>query len=701
MASAVDYQKRGKIALLTITSPPVNALGIAVRSGLADGVAKGLADGGVSAFVITGDGRAFCAGADIREFGKPLKSPDLGDVNAAIEGSAKPVVAALNGLALGGGLELAMACHRRVGAPGALCGQPEVKLGLVPGAGGTQRLPRLAGVEAALDMIVFGDPVPADRALELGILDEIIENDFVAGAIAVAEKVVEGAVAAKPTPERTGKIDAAKGNRAPFDETRSLVAKRRRGYTAPVRAIECIEAALDLPFAGGLAREREVFMECMGTDESKSMRHVFAAERGVRAIPDVPKDTPAAKVASAAVIGAGTMGGGIAMNFANAGIPVRLIDVSTEAVDKGLRIITKNYAATVVKRRLSQSDMDARMSLITGAADVGAASDADFVIEAVFEDMDIKKEMFRTLDATCKDSAILATNTSTLDIDEIAVQTKRPESVIGTHFFSPANVMPLLEIVRGAGTSKETIATAMKLAPALGKVGVLVGVCAGFVGNRMLHGYQREANFLIEEGAWPHQVDKVLTDFGFAMGPFAVGDLAGLDIGWAVRKHQAATRPKVQRYSPIADRICEMGRFGQKTGGGWYDYEPGSRSPVPNKDIAALIAATSKELGIERREIGEAEILERCIYPLINEGARILDEGIALRPGDIDIIWLNGYGFPPFRGGPMFYGDTVGLGGVLAAVRGYAKAHGDLWAPAPLLERLAGEGKGFADWAAG
>ena len=698
MASAVDYEKRGAVALLTITNPPVNALGIGVRSGLAEGLAKGLADDAVKAFVVTGEGRAFCAGADIREFGKPLKSPDLGEVNAVLEGSAKPVVAALNGLALGGGLELAMACHYRVGSGAALCGQPEVKLGLVPGAGGTQRLPRLAGVEAALEMIVFGDPVPAAAAFELGILDEFVAGDVVAAAIAVAEKIAAGDLEAKPTPQRTAKMDADK---APFEEIAARVAKRRRGYSAPVRAIECVQAALDLPFDEGLAREREVFMECMATDESKSMRHVFAAERAVRVIPDVPKDTPAAKVASAAIIGAGTMGGGIAMNFANAGIPVRLIDVSQEAVDKGLATIKKNYASTVAKGRLPQDDMDTRMGLIEGAVGLDATADADFVIEAVFEEMKLKKEIFRTLDGICKDGAVLATNTSTLDIDEIAAETKRPESVIGTHFFSPANVMRLLEIVRGAKTSKETIASAMKLAPVLGKVGVLVGVCDGFVGNRMLHGYQREANFLIEEGALPQQVDKVLTDFGFAMGPFAVGDLAGLDIGWAVRKHQAATRPKDQRYSPIADRICEMGRFGQKTGGGWYDYEPGSRTPITNAEVEALIVATSREMEIERRMIGEQEILERCVYPLINEGARILDEGIALRPGDIDIIWLNGYGFPPFRGGPMFYGDTVGLGDVLAAVQHYASAHGDLWAPSPLLERLAGEGKGFADWSAG
>ena len=701
MAGAVDYEKRGSIAVLTLTSPPVNALGLAVRSCIADGIARGLADDAVAAFVITGGGRVFCAGADIREFNRRLESPDLGEVNAAVEGSAKPVVAALNGLALGGGLELAMACHTRVASPAASCGQPEVKLGLVPGAGGTQRLPRLAGIEAALDMIVFGDPVPADQALALGIVDEIIEDDLVAGAIAVAEKIVAGTIAAPTTPRRNAKLDAAKGDRAPFDEVRARVAKRRRGYSAPLRAIECIEAAVELSFADGLAREREVFLECMATDESKSMRHVFAAERAVRVIPDVPKDTPAAKVTSAAVIGAGTMGGGIAMNFANAGIPVRLVDVSREAVDNGLAIIAKNFAATVAKGRLSQADMDARVALIEGATDVAAASDADFVIEAVFEEMALKKEMFRTLDATCKDGAVLATNTSTLDVDEIAAETRRPESVIGTHFFSPANVMRLLEIVRGAGTSKETIATTMKLAPILGKVGVLVGVCDGFVGNRMLHGYQRQANFLIEEGARPQQVDKVLTDFGFAMGPFAVGDLAGLDVGWRVRKHQAAARPKDQRYSPIADRICEMGRFGQKTGGGWYDYEPGSRTPVANKEIEALIVAASKELGIERREIGDREILERCVYPLINEGVRILEEGIALRPGDIDVIWLNGYGFPPFRGGPMFYGDTVGLGDVLAAVQGYNEVHGALWAPAPLLERLGREGKGFADWAAG
>ena len=696
MSDIVGYEKRGTVALLTIQSPPVNALGAAVRQGISEELARGVGDAEVRSIVLTGSGRMFSAGADIREFGKPMMSPNLVELIDAIEGCAKPVIAAFNGMALGGGLELAMGCHYRVAAPGASLGQPEVKLGLIPGAGGTQRLPRLAGVEAALEMIVKGDPIPAAKAHELGVVDEVIDGDFVAGAIAFAGKQT-GA-----PPRRTRDLDAKVRNVDPsiFEDVKKSIARRARGYSAPYRCIESIENAVKLPADEGLKREREIFAECLASDESKALRYVFSAQRRVADIPDISKDTPVREIKSAALIGAGTMGGGIAMNFANAGIPVKVLETSQEALDRGLDIIKKNYAATVSKGRLTQAKMDACVALITPAGGYEDIADADIVIEAVFEEMNNKKEVFGRLDEVCKPDAILATNTSTLDVDEIAAATARPESVIGTHFFSPANVMRLLEIVRGKKTSKEVVASTVKLAKAIRKVGVVVGVCDGFVGNRMLHGYQRQANFLLEEGALPQQVDRVLYDYGFAMGPFAVGDLAGLDVGWRIRKAQAHTRPGNLRYSAIADKICEMGRFGQKTGAGWYKYEAGKRTPIPDPEIEALIVRESAERGIARRDISGQEILERCVYALVNEGARILEEGIAMRASDIDIIWLNGYGFPAYRGGPMFYADTVGLKSVYDAISKYNDEQGQFWEPAPLLARLAKEGKSFADYAA-
>ena len=696
MSNVVEYVRHGPVALLTIQSPPVNALGAAVRQGIGEGLSRGLDDAEVKVIVLTGSGRMFSAGADIREFGKPMKSPNLVELIDTIEGCAKPVIAALNGMALGGGLELAMGCHYRVAAPAASVGQPEVKLGIIPGAGGTQRLPRLAGVEAALNMIVRGDPVPAAEALKLGIVDELIDGDFVAGVIAFAGKQAGAA------PRRTRDLDDKVRNvgSSVFEDFKKSIARRARGYSAPYRCIESIENAVKLPVDEGFARERAIFAECLASAESKALRHVFSAQRRAADIPDIPKDTPVREIRSAAVIGAGTMGGGIAMNFANAGIPVKLLETSREALDRGLEILRKNYAATVSKGRLTQEKMDACLALITPAGGYDDIAGADIVIEAVFEEMGIKKEVFGKLDKVCKPGAILATNTSTLDVDEIAAATARPESVIGTHFFSPANVMKLLEIVRGKETSKEVVASTVKLAKAIRKVGVVVGVCDGFVGNRMLHGYQRQANFMLEEGALPQQVDKVIHDFGFAMGPFAVGDLAGLDVGWRIRKAQAKTRPSGLRYSAVADKICEMGRFGQKTGAGWYKYEAGKRAPIPDPEIEALIIKESAERGIARRGIGGQEILERCIYALVNEGARILEEGIALRASDIDIIWLNGYGFPPYRGGPMFYADTVGLKNVYDAVSRYNDEQGQFWEPAPLLAQLAKEGKSFADYAA-
>jgi|RhiMethySRZTD1v2_1073278.scaffolds.fasta_scaffold03223_8 3-hydroxyacyl-CoA dehydrogenase len=699
MADLVQYERRGAIGVITVNNPPVNALSQGVRQGLADALAKGIADEGARALVLIGGGRTFIAGADIREFGKPPMPPDLNAVIAQYEGSPKLVVAAIHGTALGGGLEVAFGCHYRCAVAGGQVGFPEVKLGLLPGAGGTQRLPRLTGPEAALPLIVAGDPIPAAKAQALGIIDEIVPGDLLEGACAYAERLVaEG----KPRRKIRDLGDKVRGtNPAVFAEFRKGLERSARGFFAPFRCVDAVEAAATLPFDEGLTRERELFAQCMQSTQSKAQIHVFFSEREVGKIPDVPKETPVKAIASAAVIGAGTMGGGIAMNFANAGIPVRVLEMNPDALDKGLAVVRKNYAATVEKGRLSQKDMDARMALIQGTLAYDVVAEADIVVEAVFEEMDVKKTVFDRLDKVAKPGAILASNTSTLDIDQMANATSRPGQVIGTHFFSPANVMRLLEIVRGKATSKETIATTMELARRIRKVGVLVGNCDGFVGNRMLAPYLREAEFLVEEGATPQQVDKVIYDFGLPMGPFAMGDMAGLDVGWRIRKGKEATRNRRLRYSPVADRICEMGRFGQKTGAGWYRYEKGSRAPVPDPEIEALVAKTAKEGGIERRAVGDEEILKRCVYALINEGAKILEEGFALRPSDIDIIYIYGYGFPVHRGGPMFYADTVGPAAVYDDVCKLQKQHGELWQPAPLLERLAREGRKFRDLQAG
>ena len=695
MSTPVEYQRRGAVGVITINNPPVNALSVAVRQGIADGLAQAAADAQAKAVVIIGGGRTFIAGADIREFGKPLQPPDLNEVIRRLEECPKPVVAALHGTALGGGLEVALGCHYRCAVAAAQVGFPEVKLGLLPGAGGTQRLPRVAGIEAALKMITSGNPIPAAQAAALGLVDEVVPGDLLDGAVAYAERLVAEGRPLRKISEMQDKVAGVAP--AVFDESRKGLARSARGFEAPQRCVDAVQAAATLPFAEGLKRERALFAGLMQGAQSKAQIHVFFSEREATKIPDVPKETPVKPIKSAAVIGAGTMGGGIAMNFANAGIPVRVLEMSQEALDRGLAVVRKNYAATVEKGRLSQKDMDTRMSLISSTLSYDEIGSADIVVEAVFEEMGVKKQVFGILDRAARPDAILATNTSTLDIDAIAGATSRPGQVIGTHFFSPANVMRLLEIVRGARTSKETIATAMELARKIRKVGVLVGNCDGFVGNRMLHGYIREAEFLLEEGALPQQVDKVIYDFGLPMGPFTMGDLAGLDVGWRIRKGKAATRPKHLRYSPIGDRICEMGRFGQKTGAGWYRYEKGSRNPVPDPEIEALIIRTSREQGFERRQISNQEILKRCMYPLINEGAKILEEGIAIRSSDIDVIYIYGYGFPVYRGGPMFYADTVGLGRVYDDICAFHKAHGEFWQPAPLLERLAREGKRFRD----
>lgn len=698
MSEAVSFEKRGKVGIVAIDSPPVNALGQQVRQGLLDGLAKALAEPGVEAVVLACRGRTFIAGADITEFGKPPKAPDLGAVIARYETSEKPVVAAIHGTALGGGLEVALACNYRVAACDAKCGLPEVKLGILPGAGGTQRLPRVVGFSKALEMITTGEPIGAATAKDLGLVDHVVredEGDLLQAAVAFAERVA----AVRPLPrarDLTPHVEHARQHPEIFDKARKDAAARARGGQAPLRCVEAVKAAADLPFDEGIARERQLFTEAVESTESKALRHVFFAERTAAKIPDVPGSTPTLPVRRVAILGAGTMGGGIAMAFANAGIAVVLVDREQPLVDKGLGIISKNYASTVSKGRLSQAEMDARVGRITGTTTWDDLADVDLVIEAVFEEMGLKKEIFARLDKICRKDAILATNTSTLDINEIARSTSRPEQVIGLHFFSPANVMRLLEIVRGEKTSKQVIATCMKLAKDISKVGVLVGVCYGFVGNRMLHAYGREAQLLIQEGASPAQVDAVLTRFGFAMGPCATGDLAGLDVGWRIRKGQPKPPPGERYSGAVGDRLAEMGRFGQKTSAGFYRYEPGSRTPLPDPAVDAIIAEVSKELGIERRQVSDDEVLERCMYAMISEGAKILHEGIALRASDVDTVWINGYGFPAHRGGPMFYGDTVGLAKIHARLQEFEKVHGKVWQPSPLLVKLAQSGGSFA-----
>jgi len=697
MTTLVEYQKQASVGVITLNNPPVNALSVnkGVVQGILDALKEGDHDPHVRAFVIIGAGRNFSGGADISEFGggyDPGKAK-LPDVLAYMDTVTKPIVAAIHGPTMGGGLELALACHYRVALPAAQIALPEVKLGILPGAGGTQRLPRLIGAEKALDMMIAGDPISTEKARELGVVDEVVSGDLRAAALTFTNRLVREGKGVRRASQLSVALDLPAAEF--FEQARSRVAKDWRGYPAPLAIVACVEAAVKQPFVKGIAFERQQFEKLVRTDESRALRHLFFAERQVAKIPDVPEDTPAHEIKSAALIGAGTMGGGIAMNFANAGIPVKVLEVNQEALDKGLAIVRKNYAATVSKGRLSQDAMDKRMGLFKGVTRYQDIKDADIVIEAVFEDMAVKKQVFEKLDKAAKPGAILATNTSTLDVNEIAAVTSRPQDVLGLHFFSPANVMKLLEVVRAAKTSKETLATAMKLSKTIKKVGVVAGVCDGFIGNRMLHGYFREAGFLLEEGALPQQVDKVIEDFGFAMGPFRVGDLAGLDVGWYIRKRQAATRPPHLRYSKVADQICELGRFGQKTGAGWYRYEPGNRTPIPDPAIEALILKASKEAGIKRRAISDQEILERCIYALVNEGAEILEEGIALRASDIDIVYIYGYGFPRYRGGPMFYADTVGLDKVLESVRRFHSVHGEFWKPAPLLEKLAAGGKKF------
>ena len=700
MSDTVRYERRGNIAVITVDNPPVNALSASVREGLAESQAKAAADPEVKAMVLIGAGRTYIAGADIREFGKPMTGPGLQQIINGFEDSAKPVVVAIHGTALGGGLEVALGCHYRVALPTAQLGLPEVKLGILPGAGGTQRMPRVIGVKAALDMITSGDPIPAAKAKEVGLVDEIVPGDLLDGAIKFAETVaIRGGTKGRQVSRRTDKLGGA--DAAFFAAQRKAVAAKARGQLAPVKIVDALEAAATLPFADGIKKEREIAQELMSGTQSKALRHVFFAEREAAKIPDVPADTAARPVKSVAIIGAGTMGGGIAMSFANVGVPVTLIDSTDEYLDRGLKRIKDNYAVTVGRGRLSQADMDKRVGLIRGTIGVDKIKDADMVIEAVFEEMDLKKSVYREIDKNAKPGAILATNTSGLNINEIASVTKRPQDVIGLHFFSPANVMRLVEVVRADKTGKDVIATCMQLGKTMRKVPVLARVYEGFIGNAMLRHYAREAHFLLEEGALPQEVDKALTDFGYAMGMFGVHDVAGNDVGYRMRKAAIASRPNDRRYSDIITTLCDMGRLGQKTGKGWYRYEPGSRTPIPDPEVEALIVAESKKKGIARRHISAEEIVKRCVYGPINEGAVLLEKGIALRPSDIDIVYVTGYGFPSWRGGPMFYADTVGLKSVLDDIKRFHEQDGFYWQPAPLLEQLVRDGKSFADYQAG
>ncbi len=686
--AVADLNVEGDVGVLTLNSPPVNALSAAVRDGIHDGIKAAIEDPAVKSIVLICDGRTFIAGADITEFGGAMKGASLPDVQAMIENSPKPVIAAIHGTALGGGLEVALTCHYRVAVPSAKCGLPEVNLGLLPGAGGTQRLPRVVGPEKALEMVTSGQHVPAKACLEMGLVDELAPEDGLrAAAIAFAETVIAEGRPLKKVRDLNDKMEAARGRPELFESFRKANARKFRGFLAPEYNIRCIEAAVNEPFDEGLKTERKLFMELMMGPQSAAQRYSFFAERTANKIPDVPDDTPTLPIHKVGVIGAGTMGGGIAMNFANAGIPVTIVEVKAEALERGLSVVRGNYVRSAKNGRFPMSEVDVRMGRITGALDMQALADCDLVIEAVFERMDIKTDIFGKLDAICKPGAILATNTSYLDTNEIAATTTRPESVIGLHFFSPANVMRLLEIVRADHTSKEVIATSMKLAKKIGKVAVLVGVAHGFVGNRMLAQRSREAQAMVLEGAMPWDVDRVLYDFGFPMGPFAMGDLAGLDIGWVKETSKGET---------LRDVLCEMDRRGQKTGAGYYDYDE-NRNAKPSPVTEQIIHDFIKKSGKNPRKIDDAEILERSLYCMVNEGAKILEEKKAIRASDIDVVWQNGYGWPVYRGGPMWWADSIGLPKILEKLKEFQATMGDQWTPSALLEQLVAEGKGFKD----
>jgi 3-hydroxyacyl-CoA dehydrogenase len=683
------------IAVLKFDNPPVNSLGLELRQAIVEGIERANSDPEALAIVLIGAGSGFSGGADIREFGTPRAStqPHLMTVISTVEGSAKPVIAAIGGVCMGGGLELALGCHYRVAAAGAKIALPEVKLGLLPGAGGTQRLPRLIGAEAALNMIVSGATVPSEKLRGTPLFDAFTEGDLLDAALRFARKVVTEKLGVR----RVRDLKVNMPNHEAFFQFARNTAKAVAGhYPAPVACVEAVAAAFDRPFDAGIKRERELFTTLMLSPESAALRHVFQAERAASHILDVPNDTPTRPIRKVGIIGAGTMGGGIGMTFINAGIPVVLLEMKQEALDKGLATMRRNYGGALKKGTLTEAALEQRMALVTPTLDYAQLKDVDLVIEAVFESMDVKKEVFEKLDQVVRQGAILASNTSALNLDQIAKFTKRPQDVIGLHFFSPANVMRLLEIVRGAQTAKDVLATAMQLAKKIGKVAVISGVCDGFIGNRMVARYGAAAHDLIVAGALPQQVDKALEDFGMAMGPFRMSDLAGLDIGWAARKRRAAEFPD-RDMSNVADELCQAGRFGQKTGAGFYRYEAGSRNAIPDPTVTAIIEKFRQQKGITPRKVSNEEIVERCIYALINEGARIVEDGIAQRSSDIDIVYLNGYGFPPWRGGPMFYADQVGLSEVARSLKTIAEqADKAFWTPAPLLARLAQEGKTFS-----
>ena len=687
--SSIDLRREGEVAVVTVDNPPVNALKHEVRVGLIEAFGRVRDDAGVKAAVLACAGRTFSAGADISEFGKPRRSPGLIEVIETIESVGKPVVAALHGTPLGGGFELALGCHYRVAARGTRVGLPEIKLGLLPGAGGTQRLPRLVGPERALQLIVSGNPTPVEELLQDGVADATVQGDVVQEAIAFARKVLAENRPLTRVRDREDRLTAVRADPTGFTRAADAAVKRARGLRAVAACVESVRNSFQKSFDEGQARELALFMELLTSEESRAQRHIFFAEREAQKVPDMPAGVKPREVRKGGVVGAGTMGGGIAMNFANAGIPVTLVETAQEALDRGLATIRKNYANTVSRGGLTQEEADRRIGLVTGTTDFGALKDADFVIEAVFEEMDLKKRIFADLDRIAKPGAVLATNTSTLDVNAIAAATKRPQDVLGTHFFSPANVMRLLEIVRGEKTAFDALATAIALGRKMGKVPVVVGVCYGFVGNRMLHLRSVEAERLILEGALPQEVDAALTEFGFPMGPFAMSDLAGIDVGWRIRKGRGER-------AEVSDALAEMGRFGQKTGAGYFRYEAGNRTPIPDPEVEKIIVDASKRLDIERRTVDRQEIVERLVFPMINEGARILEEGIAYRAGDIDVVWVYGYGWPVWRGGPMFHANRVGLPYLRDRLAFYAQRSGDkALEPAPLLARLAREGRGF------
>jgi len=690
MIGDANYTVEDGVAVVTIDNPPVNALGHAVRHQIIDAMNRAETDPSVSAVVLTGGGRTFSGGADITEFGKPPREPSLPDVNRRCETMTKPVVVAIHGFAFGGGLEVALSCHGRIASAEAKLGLPEVKLGLIPGAGGTQRLPRLTGPEAALDVIVSGNPVAAPKAHAMGIVDRVAEGDLVEEAKAFARELASAGTMPSPVREREDKLEAARANPSGFEAHAASVTKKARGLDAPHACVRAVRLTLDTPFDAALDKERDIFIELMNGEQSKAQRHLFFAEREAGKVPGIGRDVRPREVRKAAVIGAGTMGGGIAMSLANGGIPVTILEMSQEAIDRGMAVIRRNYETSVKRGSISEAERDRRLGRLSTSTSYDDIADADLVIEAVFEEMSVKKQVFGKLDEIMKPGAVLASNTSYLDVDEIAQMTKRPADVLGMHFFSPANVMKLLEIVRGKLTAPDVVATALALGKSIGKVPVVVGVCHGFVGNRMLSARSEENEDLLLEGASPSDVDKAFLDFGFLMGPFAMGDLAGLDIGWRTRKSLGTT-------AAIGDALCEAGRYGQKTGKGYYSYEDGPRDGKPDPWVDALIADKAKELGINRRSIDAAEIVERTIYPMINEGARILEEGIALRPSDIDIVWINGYAFPVGKGGPMFWAEQKGLAHIVARLDyWHGKTGKPVFEASALLRKAAENGTSLA-----